>query len=69
MAGKGRRGILVFGRGGFYNSLNACFDTMDPGAFTKPHSFQRIFNLMQNTDLLEYVCNEFNIDKDHLVGK
>ena len=41
----------------------------DPGAFTKPHSFQRIFNLMQNTDLLEYVCNEFNIDKDHLVGK
>ena len=41
----------------------------DPGAFTKPHSFQRIYNLMENTDLLEYVCNEFNIDKDHLVGK
>jgi hypothetical protein len=41
----------------------------DPGAFTKPHSFQRIYNLMQNTDLLEYVCNEFNIDKDHLYGK
>ncbi len=41
----------------------------DPGAFTKPHSFQRVYNLMQNTDLLEYVCNEFNIDKDHLYGK
>jgi hypothetical protein len=41
----------------------------DPGAFTKPHSFQRIYNLMENTDLLEYVCDEFNVDKDHLVGK
>jgi hypothetical protein len=41
----------------------------DPGAFTKPHGFQRIYNLMENTDLLEYVCNEFNVDKDHLVGK
>jgi hypothetical protein len=41
----------------------------DPGAFTKPHSFQRIYNLMENTDLLEYVCNEFNVDKDHLYGK
>jgi hypothetical protein len=41
----------------------------DPGAFTKPHSFQRTYNLMENTDLLEYVCNEFNVDKDHLYGK
>jgi len=41
----------------------------DPGAFTKPHSFQRVYNLMENTDLLEYVCNEFNVDKDHLYGK
>jgi hypothetical protein len=41
----------------------------DTGAFTKPHSFQRIYNLMENTDLLEYVCNELNVDKDHLVGK
>jgi hypothetical protein len=49
--------------------LNVDITLEDPGAFTKPHSFQRVFNLMQNTDLLEYVCNEFNIDKDHLVGR
>jgi hypothetical protein len=41
----------------------------DPKAFTKPHSFQRIHTLMPNTDVLEYVCNEFNIDAEHLVGK
>jgi hypothetical protein len=41
----------------------------DPKAFTKPHTFQRAFTLMPNTDLLEYVCNEFNVDADHLVGK
>ena len=49
--------------------LNIEITMDDPKAFTKPHTFQRVFNLMQNTDLLEYVCNEFNIDKDHLVGK
>jgi len=41
----------------------------DAKAFTKPHTFQRVFTLMQNTDLLEYVCNEFNVDAEHLVGK
>jgi hypothetical protein len=41
----------------------------DPKAFTKPHTFQRVFTLLQNTDLLEYVCNEFNVDAEHLVGK
>jgi len=41
----------------------------DAKAFTKPHSFQRIHTLMPNTDVLEYVCNEFNVDAEHLVGK
>jgi hypothetical protein len=41
----------------------------DAKAFTKPHTFQRVYTLMQNTDLLEYVCNEFNVDAEHLVGK
>jgi len=41
----------------------------DPKAFTKPHTFQRVYTLMPNTDLLEYVCNEFNVDAEHLVGK
>ena len=41
----------------------------DPGAFTAPHTFTRTHILMPGADLLEYVCNEFNVDKDHLVGK
>jgi hypothetical protein len=41
----------------------------DPKAFTQSHSFQRVYTLMPNTDLLEYVCNEFNVDAEHLVGK
>jgi hypothetical protein len=40
----------------------------DPGAFTKPHIFKRVNTLMPGAELLEYVCNEFNVDKDHLVG-
>jgi len=41
----------------------------DPKAFTKPHNFKRVFTLMPNAEILEYVCNEFNIDAEHLVGK
>jgi hypothetical protein len=40
----------------------------DPGAFMKPHTFRRTHTLMPGAELLEYVCNEFNIDKDRLVG-
>lgn len=40
----------------------------DPAAFTKPHTFKRVHTLMPHAELLEYVCNEFNVDKDHLVG-
>jgi len=41
----------------------------DPKAFTKPHTFKRGFILLPNWEIHEYVCNEFNVDKDHLVGK
>ena len=41
----------------------------DPKAFTRPHTFKRGFILLTNWEIHEYVCNEFNIDKDHLVGK
>lgn len=41
----------------------------DPGAFTKPHTFTRSHLYRPTWELLEYVCNEFNVDKDHLVGK
>jgi hypothetical protein len=29
---------------------------------------RRVHTLMQGAELVEYVCNEFNIDKDRLVG-
>ena len=41
----------------------------DPKAFTKPHHFKRVFSLMPKAEILEYVCNEFNVDAEHLVGK
>lgn len=41
----------------------------DPKAFTKPHTFKRAFILLTNWEIHEYVCNEFNVDKDHLVGR
>lgn len=49
--------------------LNFDITLDDPKAFTKPHNYKRVHTLMENTDLLEYVCNEFNIDAEHLVGK
>jgi hypothetical protein len=41
----------------------------DPGAFTAPHTFKRTYLLRPTWEIVEYVCNEFNVDKDHLVGK
>ena len=41
----------------------------DPKAFTAVYTYKRTHTLMPGADLLEYVCNEFNVDKDHLVGK
>jgi hypothetical protein len=41
----------------------------DPKAFTKPHTFKRTYTLLQQWEIHEYVCNEFNIDVNHLVGK
>jgi hypothetical protein len=41
----------------------------DPGAFTKPHSFRRTHVLSADWEIHEYVCNEFNIDVEHMVGK
>jgi len=41
----------------------------DPKAFTKPHTFNRTYLLRPTWEIQEYVCNEFNVDADHLVGK
>jgi len=41
----------------------------DPGAFTKPHTFKRSHVLSATWEIHEYVCNEFNVDVDRLVGR
>ncbi len=41
----------------------------DPKAFTKPHTFTRTYLLRPDWEIQEYVCNEFNVDAEHLVGK
>jgi len=38
----------------------------DPGAYTATHTFVRTFTLRPDWELLEYVCNEFNVDIQHL---
>ena len=44
--------------------------TMDDSkAFTAPHSFSRTYILLPKWEIHEYVCNEFNVDAEHLVGK
>jgi len=41
----------------------------DAKAYTKPWSVTLPYNLLPDTELLEYVCNENNKDIEHLVGK
>jgi hypothetical protein len=49
--------------------LNVEITLEDPGAFTKPHTFTRQHVLSDTWEIHEFVCNEFNIDADRLVGK
>jgi hypothetical protein len=41
----------------------------DAKAFTQPHTFKRTYTFMPKWEIHEYVCNEFNVDAEHLVGK
>ena len=41
----------------------------DPGAYTRPFTMHGHFPLEQNTEIMEYVCNENNQDVPHIVGK
>jgi hypothetical protein len=41
----------------------------DPKAYTQPWNVTLPLQLVPDTDLLEYVCNENNKDLQHLVGK
>jgi hypothetical protein len=41
----------------------------DPKAYTKPWTVDESAVLLPDTDLLEYICSENNLDIPHLVGK
>jgi len=41
----------------------------DPGAYTKPFTMHGHSTLQIGTDLMEYICNENNLDVSHIVGK
>jgi hypothetical protein len=41
----------------------------DPKTYTKPWTVSYPIQLLPDTELLEYVCNENNKDIQHLVGK
>ena len=46
------------------------YDTIvdDPGAYTRPFTLHG-HSTLQNTELMEYICNENNVDVTHIVGK
>jgi hypothetical protein len=41
----------------------------DPGAYTKPFTMHGRSTLQSGTELMEYICNENNLDVSHIVGK
>jgi hypothetical protein len=38
----------------------------DPGAYAKPFSTEGTANFLPGEDLLEYICNQNNIDLEHI---
>ncbi len=41
----------------------------DPKAYTKPWTVTEEVHLLTNTELMEFICNENNLDVEHLPGK
>jgi hypothetical protein len=41
----------------------------DPGAYTKPFTVHGHSALLVNTEIMEYLCSENNVDVAHIVGK
>jgi hypothetical protein len=52
-----------------YGNMDFTVTIDDPGAYTKPFTLYGSTRLLQNTDILEYICNENNQDVAHIVGK
>jgi hypothetical protein len=49
--------------------LNLDVTIDDPGAYTKPFTIYGHPNLLVNTEIMEYLCDENNVDVPHIVGK
>ena len=41
----------------------------DPGAYTRPFTMYGHSPLMENAEIMEYICNENNQDVNHILGK
>jgi hypothetical protein len=41
----------------------------DPKYYTRPFSFKAVFNLLPDTDVLEYICGENEKDRVHVPGQ
>ena len=52
-----------------YNTLELEVVIDDPGAYTKPFKMYGNSPLMEDSEILEYICNENNQDVSHIVGK
>jgi hypothetical protein len=52
-----------------YNTLEFEVVIDDPGAYTKPFTMYGHSPLMEDSEILEYICNENNQDVSHIVGK
>ena len=51
------------------NTLELDMTIDDPGAYTKPFTLYGRHSYESTTDLMEYICNENNVDVKHIVGK
>ena len=49
--------------------LNIDITIDDPGAYTKPFTISGHAAQLANTDLMEYICDENNVDIPHITGK
>ena len=49
--------------------LNIDITIDDPGAYTKPFTISGHAAQLANTELMEYICDENNVDIPHITGK
>jgi hypothetical protein len=52
-----------------FGHMEIHFTIDDPKVYTKPWSFTRRFDLLPDTELLEYICNENEKDLKHIVDR